>query len=295
MASTGSTKNSGNKVGGEVKKGEQAARHAAYSPLVEDITRIGYVVRGVIYGLIGLVAFEVAMGGRSSNTNQQGAIATIGRQPFGHYLLIVVAIGLAGYALWGFIRAILDPLHKGTDAKGIITRLGYLFSGVSYAALLLPTISYIQGGKSLLPGTGGSGNTAQTVATLLSKPWGKWVVILIGLLGIAGGLYQFYLGVKAKFDQRFKSYALSPDQKRFATQLGRFGTAARGLVFALVGFFLVQAALHLNPNEARGIDGALQSLATQPNGQILLGVIAIGLIAFGLYSIMGGFWFKLRR
>jgi hypothetical protein len=276
--------------------GKQAARQVARSPWVEPVMRLGFISRGVLYALIGLLAIRLAIGGQGGQlTDQQGALATIGAQPFGHFLLIVTAVGLVGYALWGLIRAILDPLHKGSDAKGLVNRAGYLLSAISYGGLLLPTLRLIQN----KPGGAQSGAQAaqgqQAAASILTKPWGPWVIGAIGLGIVGAGIGQIATGLKAKFELSLDPYALSEGQRRWATRLGRIGYVARGIVFAITGIFLVQAARLADPNKVRGIDGALRELATQPYGWLLLAIIAAGLIAFGAYSIIGGLWFRFKK
>ena len=271
-------------------KGERAARQAARSPWVEGVMRMGYAVRGVLYGLIGILAIQVALGGGGRFTDQQGAIATIGAQPFGKILLILIAIGLAGYALWGFIRAALDPLHKGNDAKGWVTRLGYLVSGLSYGALLFPTLRLITNAG------GGGGSSAQSAAApLLTHTWGQWLVGLVGLAIFGAGVAQIVEGWKADFDMRFDAYALNASQRRWATRLGRFGYIARGVVLDIIGAFLVQAAIFQDPSKVRGLDGALVELTRHPYGVFLLAIVAAGLIAFGAYSLLGAAWFRFKK
>jgi hypothetical protein len=289
MARTGSNP-------GEVLKsaGERGARQAIRYPWVGAVMRLGFAVRGLVYGLIGILAIQLATQGRGQITDQQGAIALVGRQPFGKFLLILIAIGLAGYALWGLVRALLDPMNKGSDWKGMVARTGYLISGLSYAALLIPTVRTISnqaGGAVSGAQTSSSQRLAQSV---LANSWGPWLIGAVGLAIVGAGLAQIVQGWRASFENHFNQYALNSQQRRMATRLGRFGYIARGIVFAIVGVFLVQAAVLHDSTKARGIDGALLAVSRQPYGTVLLAVIAAGLIAFGAYSIMGGLWFRLK-
>jgi hypothetical protein len=273
----------------DVKK---AAKKAEFSPLMEALTRLGYGVRGLIYIVMGLLALEVTLGKGGAPTDQQGAIAAIGRQPAGLVILWVVLIGLVSYALWGVIRAVLDPLHKGHDLKGLITRGGFLFSAAGYALLIPSTYGLIAGAGS----TAQSGaKTQQSMASIMSMPWGRWAIGLVGLAVIADGLYQIYQGFNASFDKQFQTYAMTPQEVKWATQLGRFGTAARGFVFALVGGLLCLAAYHSNSSQSISIDAALKALLGLPYGIWLLGIVAVGLMAFGVYSMLSAAWFRSRR
>ena len=274
-------------------EGKRAAQQAAYSPLMETLTRIGYAVKGVIYILIGVLALEGVTGKNHSPADQVGAIVALSKLPAGEVIMWIVLIGLIAYSLWGFIRAILDPYHKGHDLKGIAARIGYVISGLTYAFFVLPTYDLIKGARH--SSSAGSGSTQKIVAQVMSMPFGAILVGAFGVAAIAAGVYQIYSGLNSTFDRQFKSYALTPDQYKTVIQAGRFGTAARGVVFALVGFFLCLAAVYHNPSQAKGFSGALTFLGHQPYGLWLLGIIAVGLIAFGVYSLISAAWLKMRR
>jgi uncharacterized protein DUF1206 len=268
---------------------EAKGRQAAANPWVERLARFGYAVRGILYAVVGVLAVQVALGAGGATTDKHGAIATIGSQPFGKFLLVLIAIGLTGYSLWGFIRAILDPLGRGTDPKGIAQRIGYLISGLSYGTLVIPTVRFIMGS-----GGGGTSNaSADMTATLLSQPFGQWLAGLVGLIGMAGGLGQIYQAYSTDFKKDFKSSEMSANEMKLATWVGRIGLAARGVVFVMLGFFVLQAALHVDPKQAKGLDGALATLAAQPFGPWLLGAVALGLVAFGAYSLLCARWIRV--
>jgi hypothetical protein len=268
---------------------EAKAQHAAANPWVERLARFGYAVRGILYAVVGLLAVQVALGAGGATTDKHGAIATISRQPFGEVLLVLIVIGLTGYSLWGFIRAILDPLGRGTDPKGIAQRIGYLISGVSYGALVIPTVRFIMG-------AGGEENSNASVdmtATLLSQPFGQWLAGVVGVIGMIGGLGQMYQAYSTDFKKDFKSSEMSPNEMKLATWVGRIGMAARGVVFVMLGFFVLQAGLQANPQQAKGLDGALATLAQQSFGPWILGAVALGLVAFGAYSVLCARWIRV--
>ena len=241
---------------------------------------------------MGLLALDVALGKGGAVTNQQGAIAAIGRQPAGLVLLWVILIGLVSYSLWGVIRAVMDPLRKGRDPKGLVTRVAYLFSAVSYALLILPTYGFISGaGRTAQSGA----QSQQSLASIMSKPWGPVAIGIIGLVVIAVGLYQVYQGFNSSFDKQFKTYAMSAREVKWATQLGRFGTATRGFIFALIGVSVALAAAQSNASKSIGIDSALTTLLHQPYGVWLLGIAALGFMAFGVFSLLTGVWFRAKK
>src|SRR6266498_2311611 len=273
------------------REGKRAAKEAAYSPLMERLTRLGYAVKGFLYVAIGFIAIASALGKSRTPADQLGAITTFTKLPNADIFLWIILIGLISYSLWGVIRAVLDPLHKGSKAKGLLARAGYLVSAATYASFVLPTYDLIRGARH----ASSSATTVQLVGKLMSMPMGRWLVGAIGLAAIIAGIYQVVSGIKMNYDEVFKPYALSPEQLRIARQVGRYGTIARGIVFALVGFFLALAGLQANPGYAQGFNGALKYLEDQPYGIYLLLIVALGLIAFGIYSFMSAAWFRVKQ
>lgn len=257
---------------------QHAAHDAAHSDTVEKLARFGYAVKGVVYGLIGVLAVMAAFGSGGKTSGSRGVLRTIADGPFGQILIAAAAIGLFGYALWRFIQAFLDPDHKGSDAEGIVKRIGYFFSGVLYAGLGWAAARLLMGDG------GGGGDSADTwTAKLMAQPFGVWLVGIGGAITIGIGLYQLYKAYKAEFLNKLKTGAMSATERTWAERSGRFGLTARGVVFGIIGVFLIQAALHANPEEARGLEGALDTLAAQPYGPYLLGLVALGLVAYGVY------------
>jgi hypothetical protein len=268
---------------------ERQAKHAAANPWFERLERFGFVVRGLIYIIIGVLALQLAAGAGGAATNPTSAIALIGRQPQGQLLLALVAAGLAGYSLWGFVRAILDPLGRGSDAKGLLVRAGFLFSGVSYGLLLIPTV------LTLLdkPAATATGGATGVPTSLTSGPLGKWLIVGFGLFWVALGASQVAAAYRAHFTRDLKTVTMSAKEVRLATWLGRIGFAARGVVFGLVGVIILQTVFAPGAKQPPGFDGALTALVRAPYGQALLAAVAIGLILFGVYSALCAKWNKI--
>ena len=272
---------------------KSAAKEAAFSPLMQTLARLGFGVRGLIYITLGILAVSVAFGKGGGSLDQQGAIAAIGRQSAGYLLLWVVLLGLVSYSLWGLIRAVFDPFQKGSDKKGLFARAGYLFSAIAYGYLAFTTYQFITSANG--KGLSGVKTQQQSFASIMSTTLGPWLIAIVGLAVLAIGLYQVYQGINSSFDKQFKTYNMSAVEIRVATQLGRFGTAARGLVFALVGGIMFMAAIQTNASKPQGIDAALTSLLRLPYGVWILAIVALGLIAFGMYSILCALWFRARK
>jgi hypothetical protein len=262
-------------------RAEQVAR-AAGRPWVEPLARFGYAARGVVYAFIGVLAVQAAFFGRGKTTGPQGAIQTIAEQS--KLLLALIAIGLFGYALWRFVQGILDPENKGRDAKGLVTRGAMVASGVVYAGLALFAFRLLShgGGEA---SSGGGGNASMT-AKLLDLPFGRALVVLAGIGVIVAALQQIHQAYTKKFQRRLKTSEMSPEEQRLAIHTGQLGLASRGVAFLITGGFLIQAAMRYDPSEARGLGGALETLAQQPAGPWLLGIVALGLVAYGAYSFL---------
>jgi hypothetical protein len=247
------------------------------------LARCGYVAKGVIYLLTGLLATLAAFHSRSTPPDSRGALEEILSQPYGRGLLGVVALGLASYAIWGLVQAVADTERKGTTAKGIALRLGYAGKGVLYASLAYSAVQ-------LLSGFGSEANSEVTskawTARLLAQPLGRWLVGGIGIGILAFALSQFYSAYTARFLRKLKRQEMEEPTDKVALWCGRVGLIARGVVFSLIGGFLLQAALDVNANDARGLSGALRALEQPPSGPWLLGVVAFGLGAYGLYMFV---------
>lgn len=261
-------------------------RATVNTPAVEALARFGYIARGVIYALIGLLSAQLAFSSGGQVTNQTGALQYIGAQSFGKILLLALTIGLFGYAMWGVIRALLDPLGRGSDAKGLVERVGFFFSGISYSLLALLALYYATGiGK-------GAGNSQDFTTQLLAQPFGKWLVVLLGIVWLGAGAGQLYVAYKADFKKDLRPN-LSPSEKLWSQRLGQLGFASRGVVFALIGLLTLRGGLGIDPKKTIGFDDALQQLAHQPFGMLLLGVVALGLLAFGIYSMLCARWMTI--
>lgn len=262
------------------------AVHAAH-PWIEGAARIGYLAKGVVYLIVGGLAAAAAFGAGGRTTGSEGALATILHQPFGRVLLALVAIGLAGYAFWRAVEGLADPEGHGTDAKGLVMRGRALVSAVIHVSLVISAVALVTGNG------GGSGRgTEGWTAELMSQPFGRWLVGLVGLVVIGAAIQQWISAYRARFRRRMDYSAVNRDAERWLVRLGRAGLAARGAVFAIIGSFFLVAAWQANPNEAKGLAESLHTLETQPFGPWLLGLMAIGLALYGAHQIVKA---RLRR
>lgn len=253
----------------------QAARQAA--PWVVGLARAGYAAHGVVYLVVALLAMRAARGGGSPGGTEE-AMREVERQPGGDWMLWLLAIGLAGFALWRFVQAALDPEGKGAEdpAKGAAHRVRYAGSGVVHGALALAAARMA---------SGGSGGGDSWYSSGLS-PLGKLAVAAAALGFLAYGAYQVYRAYRVDLDDQLDLSRLRSASRTWVVRAARAGIAARGVVFAMIGVLLGQAALRRGPDESPGLQGALRALQEQPFGKYLLGLIAVGLAGYGIYELV---------
>jgi hypothetical protein len=252
-------------------------------PWLQKVARLGFAAKGTVYIVVGFLAIKAAMGTGGQTTNSAGALHEIASKPLGEALLGIIAVGLVGYALWKLIQCFTDPEHVGRGVKGSAKRVGYGVSGLLHIALAITAARLAMGD----PGTGSGGEAAATqdwTAWLLAQPFGRWLVGLVGAAVIGAGISQFVKGYTAKFLRKLKLGEMSPTEETWAMRLGRLGFTARGVVFALIGWFFVQAAWQYDSQAAGGLTQALQTIASKPHGAWMLGVTAAGLLAYGIFA-----------
>ncbi|HTL90080.1 MAG TPA: DUF1206 domain-containing protein [Leptolyngbya sp.] len=256
----------------------QAASHSWF----EKLARFGFAAKGLVYFIVGLLAAQAAIGAGGKTTGTNGALQEIAIRPFGKLLLGLVAIGIMGYVLLRFVQAVLDPEHsnQSNSAKRIVQRLGYLFSAIAYSGLAITAVK-------LILETGGSGDKKQDwTRFVLAQPLGQGFVGLAGIIVLGVGASYFYRSYKADFQEHFKLGQMSSTQRRWAKWIGQFGIAARGVVFCIIGLFVIIAAWRSDASEVRGLGEALAVLAQQPYGTWILGIVALGLIAYSIYLVI---------
>lgn len=265
-----------NSVGYEARNGVNAIRHSSW---LEKLTRVGFASKGLVYFLIGILALMAAFGNGGDTTDQKGVLSRVAQQPFGEFALAVIGVGLMAYAVWRFCAAIFDTEGDGAEGKGMAKRAGYFVSGAIYTGVAIYAFR-------LLTGDGAMGSTSQTMtARLMNAPAGTLLVILVGVAVIVAGIMQIRDGMHGKFMKHMRTNQMSQSEKDVAEKAGKWGYMARGVVFGIIGSFFIQAALRHNPGEVRGLEGALDTLASQSFGPWLLAAVAIGLMGYGIFCV----------
>ncbi|MGH9631148.1 MAG: DUF1206 domain-containing protein, partial [Bryobacteraceae bacterium] len=261
----------------------------ARSPWTERLARLGFAAKGVVYIIIGVLAAMAGLGIGGETTNTKGAVQQIGQQPFGQVLLAFVAAGLLGYSFWRIFEGVTDAENKGSDVKGLALRTGFVASGVVHAGLALFAIRLLMGS----PASSGD-QTADWTATLMSQPFGVFLVAIAGAVAIGVGFGQFFTAHKEKFRENLRLGQMNSSGKEWAIRAGKFGHYSRGVVFCIIGIFLIIAARRADPSEAKGLDGALVTLSRQPYGPYLLVAVALGLVAYGAYMLVEARYRRVR-
>ena len=263
-------------------KGRLAAARcwALRSSWLRHVARLGYASKGLVYMLVGVLAVQAAFGARRQTTGVRVALYTIVRQPFGSVLLGMVALGLGLHVVWRLLQAGVDPERKGTKLIGLAHRAAYVGSAVIFANLVWDAVEVVVGW-----GRGDVDVAEDWTRLVLAQPLGRWLVALAGLIMIGFGLYELYEAYTARFRRKFRLDEMSVVATLWVTRIGRFGLAARGIVFGIVGSFLIVAALRTDAEQARGLGEALAGLAGGAFGPWLLAVIALGLVAYGIYML----------
>ena len=251
-------------------------------PWIERMAHAGYMAKGVVYLLIGILALQAAAGAGGRTTDTGGVFEVLLRQPLGRWILWLVAIGLAGYAVWRMVCALLDPESDGRDGwERLAVRAGYAGSAVIHAGVAWQAVRQAMG-----EGRASGGQAESRTAQLLDAPFGPWLVGLVAL-GVAGyGVAQIVRGFRSDAISRMRLGGLDADERRMVLRAARAGLVSRGVVFGLIALFLARAALQHDPSEAGGLREALETLERQPYAPFVLGAVALGLAAYGVYQLV---------
>lgn len=238
----------------------------------EGLARFGYAARGVVYLLLaGVASFSGGWGGAE---NSQEALSSLLRQPFGRLLLGAMTIGLLGFSAWRLAQGALNADHRKHDLKNGLARAGKLISGVAYLSLGLLAAGMALG---VTGSKDGGGSEEGWTAMLMGLPFGPYLVGALGLVIVGGALGQIWKALSGAYRKRLD---IPHDQEKLLVPLCTYGIAARGVVFAIIGGFLLYAAIAVDPKEAGSIGEALDWVRNLPFGGILYMVVALGLLAF---------------
>jgi hypothetical protein len=249
------------------------------APWIATLARVGYAASALVYATIGTLAARAALGHGGKTTDAHGALREVVEAPFGAALLVVCAIGFAGFALWRLVAAVTDAEGHGRDMKGIAARVGAALGGLARGGLALAAYHLATG-----DGDGGGSNPHSLTARALDLPGGRWLVGAVALALIGYGGYKVYCGWAAKLDRRLPLADLPADARRWVVPVSRLGIAARGVVAGMIGVLVGQAVMRQDPGEAGGVRESLEMIGR--TGRWPLGVVAVGLVAYAVYQLV---------
>lgn len=247
----------------------------------ERLGRIGFVAKGVVYGIVAIIAIAVALGSEQSSADQAGALSSLAGSTAGLILLIALAIGLAAMAAFRLVEVFAGPtVPVDGEKEEKLERAASAARAVIYGVLCFSAIKIItESGSS-------SSSESQTTSTVFDLPAGVALVFIAGAVIVGVGLYQAYRAFSSDFMEELEVVRMSRRTEKAARFFGVAGHAARAVVFVLIGAFLIKAAAEHDADEAIGIDGALQEIAQQPYGSVLLLLTAVGLLVYGAYCLI---------
>lgn len=247
------------------------------------LARTGLVARAVVYLVMGWLALLAAQGSKE-HVDQRGALTEVVVAPFGSALVALLGLGFLAYAVWRLLEAVTGPTGE-PDTAGARLRSGA--RGVVYLVLAGTAFSVLSGVRAAQ-----AGQQRGIAAEVMSHSGGRWVVGIVGLVVLGVGLVMVLEGWSSKF-MRYFGY-LPPGSRRWIVLLGRVGTVARGLVFAVTGVLVVQAAITADAGKAGGVDTALKSLLAAPLGAALVALLGLGLLVFGVYALAEARWRRVQ-
>lgn len=258
------------------------------APWVERLARVGYAAKALLYITVGILAAQAGLGRGGRAVDTQGALRAVHGITFGRVALIVVAAGLIGYAIWRIVEGILDPDGRGTDPKGLALRASFVARGVLHGALGVTALRLAARER---PGPH-TDQTRHWTAIAFGLPAGE-LLVWLAALGIAGyGVYQLYRAYASKLSRQLHLGELGADTMHWVVSVSRFGIAARGVVFCLIGFFLARAAAQHDAAQAGGLQKSLGLLADI--GRWPFVVVALGLVAYGVYELVNARYRRIR-
>jgi hypothetical protein len=256
---------------------------------VNTLARAGFAARGLVYVIVGFFAVLAAFG-RSEVKGTEGALATLLSQPFGTALLWLAIVGLVGFALWRFIQAWHDTDDYGSGVKGLAVRVGQAGSGAIHIGLAAVAVRMAIGW-----GSGGSDPSGRWIAAAYEAGYGRWLTWMVAAIVLVVAGAQVWQGWQATFERFFRG--CPPEIMRWLRPLGRFGLVARGVTFAVIASVIFYGGLSYPAAEGSSTPGLADALRTMQDysfGWAILLVIALGLVAFGVYSLAAARYREVR-
>ena len=262
-------------------------KQAANGRSVELLGRLGLASRGMLYLVMAVLVVKLALegGGSDEEASKSGALRTVAEQPFGKVLLVVMAVGFAGYTVWRLSQAI--TADEDDAAKTWVKRIGYIARAAVYVTILITTIKLLTGGDD-----GGQGGQREETSRAFGLPFGRWLVLAAGLGFLIAAGYNGYRAYSKSYEKKWDQSDMSGSERKAAVRVASVGLAGHMVVFALVGFFLAKSALQFDQSEPVGLDESLHRIAGESWGTLALLILAVGLAGYAVFCFLEA---KLRR
>lgn len=260
----------------------RGAESAGRSEAARKVVLLGWAAKGVVYVALAYLVLQMAFGQASQDASTTGALRLIAQEAPGKIVLVLLGLGLIAFAVGRILEVttLAGPQIDGKEkAKAVVL-------AAIYASLALTAFSIVGLAGSSSSGGGGGGSEQQGSAFLLGLPGGRWIVGLVGLAIIAFGAKQAYSGVQKEFLGTLRTSAMSSGMRSAVEKLGIAAYVTKGAILALVGWFFLQSAITYDPDEAKGLDAALQEIAGQTWGQVVLTLVAVGLLCYGAFAFV---------
>ena len=275
---------------GATKTVAKETKAATRNPWFDRAARLGYVIRAGLYGTVGALALRAALGDQVTTEDLRGTLILLPGGIVRTVLLVILIVGLFGYGLWGFVRAIFDPLRRGSDPAGVAARIGFAWSGMNYFLLVIFAMAFLVGASS----SDGSDNLFKAVNKTLAYPGGWFVLVVAGAIGTLSGLGQLADAVTAGFRKDMRRGEMTEKQRTVVDNLGRFGMVSRGIVFGMLGWFILQAGLAHDAHRSHNMRQVFSTIGSLPLGRAVLAGVAIGLIALAMHSLACARWMRIQ-
>ncbi|MDP8988030.1 MAG: DUF1206 domain-containing protein [Actinomycetota bacterium] len=262
-----------------------AVERATDRPWYQAAARAGWVARGLLFIVTAVLALQLGLGQRREEANSQGAMEEVVQKPFGKVLLLTLAVGLLAYAGWRFVEVLVNR----SQGAGWTARTKHVAHAAAYLALSLMAFGTLRAPN----GQAGGGAQQGITARVLSWPGGAIVVAAVGLAVFATGLGIAWHVARRRHREELEFGGMSDRERRLIDVLAMAGNLGRALVFCLVGWFVVAAAVRNDPRQATGLDAALNELLRQPYGRWVLGIVAVGLALYGAFCVVSARWHRI--
>lgn len=264
---------------------QAAGKEAAASSWLGSLARLGLIARGVNYVLVGVLAVQIGTDASGKEADRQGALHTVAGKPGGSVIVWAIAVGFAGLTLWRLVEVLYG--RPGPDGGKATKRLTSLARAIVYGVVCGSIIAFV---------TGSGGNRSSDeqskdfTARAMGHTGGRWLVLLVGIGVVVGGVVMVVNALRRRFLKNLKLGKMSESARVLVATFGTVGRSARGVVVGALGVFLVAAAAAYDPQKAKGLDDTLRQTASGPLGPWPLYAIALGLVAFGVFSVCEARW-----